>query len=46
MKNIKLGDTTYEGVTAVKLDTEDGGTATFELPSETPELPSAEGVSF
>ena len=29
MFNIKLGDKTYEGVEKVKLNTTDGGTATF-----------------
>jgi surface protein len=30
MANVKLGEMIYEGVTAVKLNTEDGGTVTFK----------------
>lgn len=35
MADIKLGNNTYEGVEAVKLDTTDGGTVTFESVTST-----------
>jgi hypothetical protein len=44
MVNVKLGDKTYTGVTAVKTDTTDGGTAEFAPYDETFAAGKAEGV--
>lgn len=44
MANVKLGDKTYEGVTAVKTDTTEGGTAEFAPFDETFAAGKAEGI--
>lgn len=44
MVNVKLGNKTYEGVTAVKTDTTDGGTAEFAPYDETFAAGKAEGI--
>jgi hypothetical protein len=44
MVNVKLGDKTYTGVTAVKTDTPDGGTAEFAPYDETFAAGKAEGL--
>lgn len=44
MVNVRLGDKTYTGVTAVKTDTTDGGTAEFAPYDETFAAGKAEGI--